>query len=40
MAPEIHLNEAYQGQNVDIFALGVALFILYTGRYPFKLAKE
>jgi len=35
MAPEILLKKPYQGQAVDLFALGVILFILYSGYPPF-----
>jgi len=38
MAPEIHLRVPYQGQVVDLFALGVCIFVLHTGQFPFKLA--
>ena len=37
-APELHMKKPYYGKAVDIFALGVTLFILVTGRLPFKLA--
>jgi len=40
MAPEILLKQAYQGQVVDLFALGVILFILYSGHPPFGMANE
>ena len=30
----------YDGEKVDIFALGVLLFIMYIGVPPFKTAKE
>ena len=39
MAPEIHAYDDYQGQAVDLFALGVILFIFYSGVPPFSLAK-
>ena len=35
MAPEINNNEAYQGTTVDLFALGVILFIMRAGHLPF-----
>jgi len=38
MAPEILSKEAYQGHVVDLFALGIILFILYSGHPPFQLA--
>lgn len=42
MAPEICDNKAqciYDGTKADIFAAGVLLFLLITGRPPFKQAK-
>lgn len=36
MAPEILLKEPYQGHVVDLFALGIILFILYSGHPPFS----
>lgn len=38
MAPEIHQNENYSGNAVDIFAAGIILFIMYTGHPPFSKA--
>lgn len=38
MAPELIMNEPYQGYQVDLFALGIILFILYTGHPPFNQA--
>ena len=35
-APEIHLMVPYKGREVDIFALGVILFIMATGHPPFN----
>ena len=40
MAPEILAKQPYQGQVVDLFALGVILFILYSGHPPFSMANE
>ena len=36
MAPEIHENRHYMGKEVDLFAVGVILFILYAGHPPFN----
>lgn len=30
----------YQGKEVDLFALGVLLFVLYSGDYPFSKANQ
>lgn len=38
MAPELITKVPYQGHNVDLFALGIILFILYTGHPPFNSA--
>jgi len=40
MAPEILMKQAYQSNVVDLFALGVILFIMKAGHPPFSLAKE
>lgn len=40
MAPEIIARQPYQGQVVDLFALGVILFILYSGHPPFGAAND
>ena len=40
MAPEILSHQPYQGQMVDLFALGVILFILYSGHPPFSMAND
>ena len=40
MAPEILDRQPYQGQMVDLFALGVILFILYAGHPPFNMASD
>jgi serine/threonine protein kinase len=37
-APELHLKIPYYGKSEDIFSLGITLFVLVTGRLPFKLA--
>jgi serine/threonine protein kinase len=38
MAPEIHKRMPYTGENVDLFASGIVLFILYAGSPPFSKA--
>lgn len=35
VAPEIIEGKEYSGEKVDVFASGVVLFIMLTGRYPF-----
>ena len=38
MAPEIHNKDGYEGATVDLFALGVILYIMRTRQEPFKVA--
>ena len=38
MAPEIHMGQKYSGQNVDLFAAGIILFIMVTQHPPFAQA--
>ena len=40
MAPEIKIGKQYKGTQVDIFSLGVILFVLVQGTYPFNEARE
>ena len=41
MAPEFYVNPcSYQGHVVDLFALGILLFNLFSGTEPFKKAKS
>ena len=40
MAPEIIERKTYNGKKADIFALGVILYIIVIGRYPFKEATK
>ena len=35
MAPEIHMNQEYSGQAVDLFASAIILFTILTRRIPF-----
>ena len=36
MSPEIVNRREYCGQAADMWALGVLLFVMTTGKYPFK----
>jgi len=36
MAPEIVQKKEYQGQASDVWSLGILLFTLLSGQYPFK----
>ena len=40
MAPEIKQGLEYKGTEVDVFSLGVVLFIIVRGLFPFTEAKE
>jgi len=40
MAPEIHERRPYDGERVDVFALGVTLFIMMTRNPPFGAANR
>lgn len=39
MAPEIKENKQYDGRQVDVFSLGVVLFVIVQGTFPFQEAK-
>ena len=36
MAPEITQKREYDGRAVDMWALGVLLYVMLTGNFPFK----
>jgi len=40
MAPEIKESKQYDGKKTDMFSIGVILFILVQGIFPFKEAKK
>jgi serine/threonine protein kinase len=40
MAPEIKENKAYKGKQVDMFSIGVIIFIIVQGIFPFKEARK
>ena len=40
MAPEIFEGQIYNGHKVDIFALGVIIFTLVHGIFPFEEASD
>jgi len=40
MAPELLSKSQYNGHVVDLFSLGVILFIMYSGRPPFTVASD
>lgn len=40
MAPEIKEGKPYSGRQVDVFSLGVILFIIVQGIFPFKEARK
>lgn len=40
MAPEIKKGEKYKGSEIDIFSLGVVLFAMVRGLFPFQEARR
>lgn len=39
MAPEIKEGKEYDGKQIDVFSIGVILFIMAKGTFPFQEAK-
>ena len=40
MAPEINENKIYNGKKADVFSLGVILFVIVQGKFPFIEASQ
>jgi serine/threonine protein kinase len=40
MAPEIKEGKTYDGTQVDLFSVGVIIFIIVQGIFPFKEARK
>lgn len=40
MAPEILEGKKYKGQVVDLFAIGIILFGMVVGKFPFSACAE
>jgi serine/threonine protein kinase len=40
MAPEIYSGQAYDGRKIDIWCLGMMLFVLLFGVYPYQQASS
>jgi len=38
LAPEILTGKGYDGEQTDVFSLGVALFLMVVGIHPFHIA--
>ena len=39
LLPEVHEKQPYNGYEADLFALGVTLFAMFSGKMPFSAAK-
>ena len=40
MSPELAAGQTYSGMSADIWALGVCLYLMLTGKFPFKASNE
>lgn len=40
MAPEILQRSSYDGRKIDMFAIGVIMFIIVVGNFPFQTASQ
>ena len=40
MSPEIVSKKEYHGESADIWAVGVVMYVILTGVYPFKCKDE
>jgi serine/threonine protein kinase len=36
MAPEVVMQKTYDGKLIDIYSMGICLFVMLTGKYPFE----
>ena len=40
MSPQIVKKEPYEGQPADIWALGISLYVMVTGTFPFEARRK
>ena len=40
MSPEMHNGKSYRTDDADLFALGVVLYTMRTGTFPFEVATK